>query len=347
MTIVPCALGLVHGHLPRGLLAPTDAREDSVDDSRRQARYSADAPVDRALGPAADPAAATPGDLVAATAADVPPDPTLAEFIARVWAHYDREGRDLPWRRTADPYRVLISEVMLQQTQVARVIPKYEAFLAAFPTVEALADAPLETLLGVWRGLGYNRRAIALRRAAGTIVEQHGGRVPDTLEALVALPGIGHATAAQVLAFAYNIGVPFIETNVRSVYLHEFFTDAEGVPDALILPLVEATLDHDRPREWFWALMDYGTHLKANLSNPSRRSAHHTRQSRFEGSNRQLRGRLLAELGRPAGVTGAGGERPDDLARAAGFDSARVQAALAALQSEGFVVCEEGRWRIG
>jgi len=302
----------------------------------------------------------------------------LEEFKARVWDHYGREGRDLPWRRTSDPYRILVSEVMLQQTQVARVVPKYEEFLAAFPTIGALAAAPLEDLLAVWRGLGYNRRAIALKRAAAIIVAEHGGRVPDTIEGLVALPGIGHATASQVLAFAYNIGVPFIETNVRSVYLHEFFADAEGVPDAAILPLVAATLDRDRPREWFWALMDYGTYLKATRENPSRRSAHHTRQSRFEGSNRQLRGRLLAELGlagsreRDAhertveddshiGLAPADGERDGltptagprlgltsaELAGIVGFDLARVEAALAALQSEGFVVREDGRWRIG
>lgn len=269
--------------------------------------------------------------------------PAHHDFIARVWEHYDREGRDLPWRRTTDPYRVLVSEVMLQQTQVLRVVPKYEEFLEAFPTVEALASAPLEKLLGVWRGLGYNRRALNLKRAAETIVAEHGGRVPDTLEGLMALPGIGRATAAQVLAFAFDVGVPFIETNVRSVYLHEFFADAEGVPDAALLPLVAETIDHERPREWFWALMDYGTHLKATRENPSRRSAHHTRQSRFEGSNRQLRGRLLAALGE----AGPGGRAADELSAVVGFEQERVDAALAALQAEGFVSAEDGRWRIG
>ena len=263
-------------------------------------------------------------------------------FAARVWEHYDAHARDdLPWRQTTDPYRILVSEVMLQQTQVGRVIPKYAEFTASFPDVRALAAAPLADVLGVWRGLGYNRRAIALKRAAETIVAEHGGRVPDTLEGLTSLPGIGHATAAQILAFAFGIGVPFIETNVRSVYLHEFFGDAEGVPDSAILPLVEATLDSERPREWFWALMDYGTHLKATLPNPSRRSRHHARQGRFEGSARQLRGRLLAALIEQPGRTA------DELSDAVAFDPGRVAAALAALQSEGFVVSEDGRWRIG
>jgi A/G-specific adenine glycosylase len=168
--------------------------------------------------------------------------------------------------------------------------------------------------------------------------------VPDTLEGLTALPGIGHATAAQVLAFAFDVGVPFIETNVRSVYLHEFFGDAEGVPDAAILPLVEATLPAEGAREWFWALMDYGTHLKATLPNPSRRSKHHTTQARFEGSNRQLRGRLLVALASSAAGSGA---TADELAEVVRFEPERVTEALSALQSEGFVSSADGRWRIG
>jgi A/G-specific adenine glycosylase len=268
-------------------------------------------------------------------------NPEQAAFVQRVWEHYHAHGRDLPWRRTSDPYAILVSEVMLQQTQVTRVEPKYAVFLEAFPTVEALALAPLPELLRVWSGLGYNRRAINLKRAAEAIVAEHGGRVPDTLEGLTSLPGIGHATAAQVLAFAFDIGVPFIETNIRSVYLHEFFGDAADVPDAAILPLVEATMPAGGARQCFWALMDYGTHLKATLPNPSRRSRHHTRQGRFEGSNRQLRGRLLVALAEGDGLDA------EALAEVVRFEPERVQAALEALQSEGFVVSEDGRWRIG
>jgi A/G-specific adenine glycosylase len=273
-----------------------------------------------------------------------PPGDARAAFTARVWAHYHEHARDdLPWRRTRDPYAILVSEVMLQQTQVPRVVPKYLAFLETFPTPAALAAAPLPELLAVWSGLGYNRRALNLKRAVELIVAEHGGRVPDTLEGLTALPGIGHATAGQVLAFAFDTGVPFIETNIRSVYLHEFFGDAEDVPDAAVLPLVEATMPAEGAREWFWALLDYGTHLKATLPNPSRRSKHHSHQGRFEGSNRQLRGRLLAALG---AATGAG-VTADELAATVRFELERVEAALAALQSEGFVVAEAGRWRIG
>lgn len=264
----------------------------------------------------------------------------LRSFVERVWTHYEEQGRDLPWRRTRDPYRVLVSEVMLQQTQVPRVVPKYEEFVRAFPTVFALAAAPLEDVLRAWQGLGYNRRAVALHRAAGIIVREHGGVVPDSVEGLVALPGIGYATAAQVLAFAFNAGVPFIETNIRSVYLHEFFADAEGVPDEALLPLVAATLDPERAREWYWALMDYGVFLKATVPNPSRRSKHHVRQAPFEGSNRQLRGRLLAALvEHPATAI--------ELASRVGFELQRVEAALDALQSEGFASSSDGVWRIG
>lgn len=267
-------------------------------------------------------------------------------FRARVWDHYDSNARDaLPWRQTTDPYRILVSEVMLQQTQVSRVVPKYQAFMAAFPTVQALAAAPIDRLLAAWQGLGYNRRALALKRAAEVIVVEHGGKVPDTLEGLTALPGIGHATAAQVLAFAFDIGVPFIETNIRTVYLHEFFPGAEDVPDAAILPLVADTLDDTRPREWFWALLDYGTYLKATTPNPSRRSRHHVRQGRFEGSNRQLRGRVLAELTGRA-QSGAPCVSASALADAVDFELERVTAALAALQSEGFVVSSSQGWRL-
>lgn len=268
------------------------------------------------------------------------------EFVSRVWRHYEEHGRgDLPWRRTTDPYDVLVSEVMLQQTQVTRVAPKYEAFMRDFPTVESLASAPLDRVLGLWQGLGYNRRALALKRAAEIIVTGHGGVVPPTLEGLTALPGVGHATAAQVLAFAFDIGVPFIETNIRSVYLHEFFPGTDDVPDSAILPLVEVTLDAERPREWFWALLDYGAHLKATGANPSRRSRHHTRQSRFEGSNRQLRGRILAMLAEQ--TPSSGSQDADAIAALVGFESDRVATALEALQSEGFVVWDDGRWRLG
>ncbi len=261
-------------------------------------------------------------------------------FRQTVRGWYAEHRRDLPWRRTRDPYRVLVSEVMLQQTQVTRVIDKYAEFLSAFPTVETLAAAPLADVLRVWSGLGYNRRARALKSAAETIVEDHAGRVPDTLEGLVALPGLGHATAAQVLAFAFDIAVPFIETNIRAVYLHHFFPGESDVPDAEILPIVAATLDTDDPREWYYALMDYGTWLKKTVPNPSRASRHHAPQSRFEGSPRQARGAVLRTLIAAPGLDVAG------IAAETGIDEERIARAIAALVAEGFLVAEDGRLRI-
>jgi len=264
----------------------------------------------------------------------------ILAFREVVLGYHRAHGRDLPWRRTTDPYAVLVSEVMLQQTQVSRVIPKYEAFLERFPDAHALAAASLTEVLAAWSGLGYNRRAKSLKVAAEAIVAEYGGAVPDTLEGLKALPGIGHATAAQILAFAFGVGVPFLETNVRAVILHHFFEDAEQVPDAALLPIVEATLDREDPRTWYWALMDYGTYLKRALPNPGRRSAHHARQGRFEGSNRQLRGWLLREL------TGRSGRSLDDLARTTEFPRARVAEALRALAAEGFLASSDERFSI-
>jgi len=219
----------------------------------------------------------------------------VVRFRRIIYAHFRKEGRVFPWRKTRDPYRILVSEVMLQQTQAPRVVDKYEAFLKAFPTVQALARAPLPKLLRVWQGLGYNRRAIGLKRAAEVIVKEHAGKVPRTYEGLVALPAVGPYTARAVLAFAFNEPAPFIETNIRTVYLHFFFPNKEKVSDKELMPLIEKTMDKKRPREWYAALMDYGVMLK-KTENASRRSAHYKKQSAFKGSHRELRGRILGEM---------------------------------------------------
>ncbi len=244
----------------------------------------------------------------------------------------------MPWRKTRTPYRILVSEVMLQQTSVPRVLPKYGEFLTAFPSLRALADASVENLLSVWKGLGYNRRALALRNAARQIRDRYAGRIPRTVDELCALPGIGRATASAVIVFSFNIPLAFIETNIRRVFLHFFFPRGREVPDNALLPMVEKTLDRKNPREWYYALMDYGASLRSADGNPNTRSAAYARQSRFEGSLRQLRGRVLEVMLalRSADRRGIGRRLP--------APDPRLGRALRELVAEGFLREEGGRY---
>ena len=264
----------------------------------------------------------------------------ISAFRSEVLGYYAEHGRDLAWRRTHDPYAILVSEVMLQQTQVPRVERMWPAFMEAFPTVEALASAPLEAVLRAWAGMGYNRRAVQLKRMAEEVVTRFGGEMPRTLEELRSLPGVGPATAAAVMAFAYGVAHPYIETNVRAVFLHHFFADACDVPDREIMPLIAETLPCEDPRTWYYALMDYGTHLKRTMPNPCRRSAHHTRQSPFEGSRRQLRARILRAV-----VNAPGGDA-EGYAEMLDAQPQDAEELLAELATEGFLVAEDDRWRV-
>lgn len=225
----------------------------------------------------------------------------ISEFQARVWKFYKTDGRTLPWRspfvseqkKTLDPYAILVSEFMLQQTQVSRVIPKYKAFLYRFPSLKDLANAPFDTVLAEWQGLGYNRRARYLHDAARSLVGHQREWSPELLSAQ---KGIGINTAAAVCVYAYNQPYVFIETNIRAVFLHHFFKDEIGVSDIALLPYVKKTLDYERPREWYWALMDYGSYLKRVQLNPNRRSAHYKKQSPFAGSDRELRAQVVRTI---------------------------------------------------
>lgn len=253
-------------------------------------------------------------------------------FQKLVWEFYRTEGRhDLPWRKTSDPYRIVVSEVMLQQTQVARVMVKYEAFIQRWGSVRALARASLSEVLTAWQGLGYNSRAKRLHECARLVTYEYKGRWPKTYDALLALPGIGPYTAAAVMAFAYNQAVPLIETNVRTVYLHHFFKDKENVTDAEIVKVVERTLDDKRPREWYWALMDYGAHLKQVYGNQNIRSKNYKKQSRFKGSDREIRGGIVRCL------SGAAATLPRLQNELGDVEPARVEAQLARLVEEGLV----------
>lgn len=189
---------------------------------------------------------------------------------------------------------------MLQQTQVSRVIPKFEAFMQQFPTVQSLAQAELGEVLIVWSGLGYNRRAKFLWQAAQRISHEHADQFPKVLTELVKLPGIGNNTAGAIVAYAFNQPVVFIETNIRSVYIHHFFTDQEEVTDKQLIPLIELTLNMLSVREWYWALMDYGSNLKMSIGNAAVRSKTYSKQSAFHGSKRQIRGQVLKQLAQSA-----------------------------------------------
>lgn len=252
-------------------------------------------------------------------------------FRGKIYYYYRTNGRNLPWRKTRNPYRILLSEIMLQQTQVERVLDKYEEFLAAFPHFSALAKAPLQKLLAVWQGMGYNRRALALRALARKVVDEHRGKLPSEPNTLIALPGIGKYTAGAVAAFAFNKPVVFMDTNIRRVYIHEFFHDRESIHDNEIIPLVEQTMDSENPRKWYNALMDYGAMLKREQVNPNRRSVHYTRQSPFENSNRQVRGLILKTLVQGARLT----ER--QIVKKINIETARVKKNLLQLQKEGFI----------
>lgn len=229
-----------------------------------------------------------------------------AQFRRVVWDYHTRNGRhDLPWRKTTDPYRILVSEVMLQQTQVERVIPFYREWLKRFPTVRALAASPLGDVLKAWQGLGYNRRAKALWETAKVVVSDHKGTFPTTPEALEKLPGIGPYTARAVCAFAYNTDSIFIETNIRTVIIHHFFTTKTksrnttiygSVSDKEILNVLEKVYPKGRASEWYAALMDYGSHLKRSGVRLNTKSTGYTKQSTFSGSSRQARGAILRAL---------------------------------------------------
>lgn len=204
--------------------------------------------------------------------------------------------RDMPWRRDTRPYFVLVSELMLQQTQVVRVIDKFQQFIARFPDISMLADASLSEVIVSWQGLGYNRRAKYLHDTARLIMSRHAGHFPRERAELEALPGVGPNTAGALLAYAFNEPALFVETNIRTIYIHHFFADSESVKDSQIIERLEATLDATNPRKWYWSLMDYGTELKRQGVRAHRASSHHRIQAPLQGSVREIRGKILTYL---------------------------------------------------
>ncbi len=278
----------------------------------------------------------------------------MQERLRPWWAE---RGRDLPWRRARDPWAVLVSEAMLQQTQVARVLRRYEAFLELFPTPAACAAAPVAEVVRAWSGLGYNRRAVSLHRTAVAVVEQHGGRLPADRQALEALPGVGAYTARAVLAFAFEMDVGVVEVNTARVLARVAgrtlsAAEAQDAADALV-PAGEG---------WVWnqAMVDLGATVctrrapacaecpiaglcrwtadRATAPDPAARPP---RQAAFAGSDRQGRGRLVDALRRgPVG--------PHGLAAAAGWpdDADRARRVAATLVADGLAVYHAGGLRL-
>ncbi len=220
---------------------------------------------------------------------------------------------------------------MLQQTQVDRVRGKYGEFLKAFPDFRALAAVSPASVLRAWQGLGYNRRALFLHRLAKIVMKGYGGILPRAPETLETLPGIGPATAGSVAAFAFNAPTVFIETNIRRAIIHHFFPQRRNIPEEDIVAIAAKALDRKKPREWYWALMDYGSMLGEKFPNPNRRSAKYRRQAAFKGSDRELRGhiiRLLTQKSRVAVST---------LHSFTKESAERVERVLKALAREGFL----------
>ncbi len=255
----------------------------------------------------------------------------LQRFNDHIWEYYRKEGRSFPWRETSDPYRILLSELMLQQTQTSRVLPKYHQFLQNWPDFEAMASSSLPEVLSAWRGLGYNRRALALRTIAQR-TQQYGWTLPNEYGQLLEFPMIGPATAGAIIAFAYGERAVYLETNVRRVLIHQFHPNGQEIKDRMLhRELSELAELQDDCKHWYYALMDYGVYLKTKLVNPNRKSAHYRKQAPFSDSNRQIRGMILVAF------TERGNSSLTELYKRLPFPPERVLECLQALEREGFV----------
>jgi len=220
----------------------------------------------------------------------------ISIFQRIIYDYYHQHGRTFPWRKTHDPYNILVSEIMLQQTSTQRVQEKYDAFITRYPNFTTLANASLPNILAHWQGLGYNQRALFLKKIAEIITTELNGVLPRDEKKLQNLPGIGPYTAAAICAFAFNQPTILLETNIQSVYIYFFFDSQKNIKDSALHPLIKKTLDIQNPRQWYYALMDYGAMIKKTQGNPSQKSAHYTKQPPFKHSNRQLRGLILRVL---------------------------------------------------
>ena len=267
-------------------------------------------------------------------------------FTSTVWRHYAKNKRDnLAWRQDVSPYSIVVSEIMLQQTQVARVEHFYNKWMRQFPNWDSLASAKLSEVLVLWKGLGYNRRAKFLHQCAKEVVDTHNGVFPTSEKEIRLLPGIGVYTTSAILAFAYNKRHSLIETNTRTAVIYHFFKDKKEVSDKEILMVLDAcfrqgTKAYKNPRKWNWALFDYGSHLKKTVGNLNRKSKTYKKQSRFEGSDRQIRSGIVHYL------SSEGPQSRESIIEASGTDPARVGAQVTALEKEGMIEYKKDRWQI-
>lgn len=274
----------------------------------------------------------------------MPKNRLTEQFKKTIWKYHSENRRDLPWRNTHDPYKILVSEMMLQQTQVSRVLIKYKSFLKKFPNAKALASAPLRDVLLEWQGLGYNRRAMYLKKTAEVVTKELKGRFPNTAEALMKLPGIGQSTAGALIAFSHNKPSVFIETNIRSVFMHFFFKNTSSVSDTMIKELVEETLDTENSREWYYALYDYGTMLKKSSNKETRsihrNSKHYKKQSKFAGSNRELRSKIIKYL-----LSSKITRNINQISKEIGTRNDLIEKNLKTMQKEGLILLSPKGWK--
>lgn len=271
----------------------------------------------------------------------------ITKFSRVVWSYYERSGRhDLAWRKKTDAYSIVLSEIMLQQTQVARVEEHFKNWKREFPTWKILADSRFSQILTCWQGLGYNRRARYLHEMAKKVMITHGGVFPQEKKQILALPGIGPYTAAAINSFCYNQIDILIETNIRTVIIFHFYKNQEEVSEEQIgfvlkQCLKPGTKAYKNPREWYWALMDYGSHLKSEVGNLNTKSKTYNKQSRFEGSKRQMRSRLLRYiLERPASTY----RQIQDASNSS--DEELIKELLTALTTEKMIVCRNDKYNV-
>lgn len=259
----------------------------------------------------------------------------IRTFQNIIYSYFNQYGRDFPFRNEINPYNVVISEIMLQQTQTNRVVEKFQQFIQKFPDFQSLANAPLNEVLKVWQGLGYNRRAVALKKIAERVVNEFDGILPADIDILKSFPQIGHNTASSIVAFAFNMPTFFIEVNIRRVYIYYFFPGKSSIKDSAIVLIVRKTLDSSNVRKWYYALTDYGVMLKKTHPELNKRSAHYRKQAKFKGSNREVRGKILKLLIASSSLTEV------EIFKELKINSKKLKEILNLLIKEGFIKQEK------